>query len=60
MQDGHLSLLLSGVLWTAMATVSSRPFGDSRGFFSFESLHFALMPPILDFMARYRMQFADI
>jgi hypothetical protein len=43
MQDGHTSVLFSGVLQTAIATVSSRPYGDSRGFFSFYSLHFALM-----------------
>ena len=43
---------VSAVSSGAIATVSSRPYGDSRGFFSFDSLHFALMPPILDSMAR--------
>jgi hypothetical protein len=60
MQDGHSSLLFSCVLWTAIATVSSRPYCDSGGNIPFDPLHFALMPPILDSMARSHMQFADI
>jgi hypothetical protein len=60
MQDGHSSL------YSAASSGQRSPLSvlahtvipvDSRGFFLFDSLHFA---PILDSMARPSMQFADI
>jgi hypothetical protein len=59
-RDGYTSVLFSGVLRIAIATVNSSPYGDSREIFSFNPLHFALTTPILYSMARSRMLFPDI
>jgi hypothetical protein len=67
MQDGYTSVLFSGVLRvrrlrTAIATVRSRTYGDSRGLgsFSFGTFHFALVTPFVSSMARSSMLFNDI
>jgi hypothetical protein len=52
MQDGNTSVLFSGFLRTAIATVRSRPYYDSRRFSPLLSLHSALITPIPHSMAR--------